>query len=696
VTQRREVGNRNRRHPLSLGEASSPPIGAIRGGVVPLGPGAGAYSPGLTVRLVAPVVALAEGMPQLISGGDRPSEAVEVSDCGGLCDPERLTALAETGLSSASDPVMETFAARVRQLLDVPVALVSLVREDQQVFPGMTGLPEPWAQRRSTPLTHSFCRHVVTSAKPLVVEDARDHDLVRDNLAVAELGVLAYAGMPLTDEPGNVLGSLCAIDSRPRRWSEDQLDLLRDLAGACSTELRLRLAKVDAERERRHRDQLDAELRRAFSRAQTLLEASQAFSEALTVDEVRDRIGLLVHTDLAPDYVGLSLLDDEGGMRRLRDALFPAEEQSRTHWVHYTLDSPLPTATAVRENRIVSFRGRAEFDGAHPEPERRLHAELGLEAVVAVPLPSAEGPVGSFVLGWHTVRDVEPADLVTITTIAGYAAQALARAQVVQLERQAAVASRRMSETLQRSLLTQPFEPDHLELVVRYVPATADTHVGGDWYDAFLLRDGALSVVIGDVAGHDRDAVAAMGQLRNLLRGIAYSVQEPPAAILAELDGAIRQLSVDTVATALYGRVEQPEDYAAHGLRLFRWSNAGHPPPLLVEPDGTARLLHTTPDLLLGARPDAERADHTVDVAPGSTLLLYTDGLVERRGADLDEGFAWLEQAGRRLADRPLEEFCDALLDEIGARRDDDVALLALRAHPEDRPRPAEAGPEAL
>ncbi|WP_181783410.1 GAF domain-containing SpoIIE family protein phosphatase [Pseudonocardia pini] len=629
-------------------------------------------------------------MPELSSGGDRSSETVEVSDCGGLCDPERLSALAETGLTSASDPTMEAFAARVRQLLAVPVALVSLVREDRQVFPGMTGLPEPWAGRRSTPLTHSFCRHVVTSAEPLVVEDARDHELVRDNLAVAELGVVAYAGMPLTDGPGNVLGSLCAIDSRPRRWSGDQLDLLRDLAAACSTELRLRLARVDADRERRHRDQLDAELRRAFARSQTLLEASQAFSAALTVEEVRDRIGLLVHTDLAPDYVGLSLLDDEGGMHRLQDALFPAGER-RTRWVHYALGSPLPTATAVRENRVVSFRGRAEFDAAHPEAERRLHAELGLEAVVAVPLPGPEGPVGAFVLGWHTVRDVGPADQVTITTIAGYAAQALARARVVQLERQAAVATRRMSETLQRSLLTQPFEPDHLELAVRYVPATADTQVGGDWYDAFLLRDGALSVVIGDVAGHDREAVAAMGQLRNLLRGIAYSLDAPPATILGELDGAIRLLSVDTIATALYGRVEQPAAHGAHGLRLFRWTNAGHPPPLLVEPDGTARLLHTSPDLLLGARPDAARADHTADLRPGATLLLYTDGLVERRGADLDEGFAWLAQAAGRHAGRALDEFCDALLDEIGERRDDDVALLALRAHPEDRPLPPEA-----
>jgi serine phosphatase RsbU (regulator of sigma subunit) len=630
------------------------------------------------------------GAPREFRGG--------VSDCGGLCDPQRLDALAETGLGSDPDPAMEAFAARVGRLLDVPVALVSLVRADEQVFPGLDGLPEPWAARRSTPLTHSFCQHVVATAAPLVVEDARHHDLVRASLAVPDLGVIAYAGMPLTDEAGNVLGSLCAIDTRPRRWSREHLDLLRDLAVACSTELRLRLAKVDAERERRRRDELDGQLRRSFVRSQTLLTASQAFSDALTVDDVRHRIGALVHSDLQPGYVGLSLLDDEGGMRRLRDPLFPDGDEHRAPWVHYDLDSPLPTATAVRENRVVQYPDRARFDAAHPEPVRRLHTELGLHAVVATPLPGPLGPVGAFVLGWDAPRDLEPADLVTVTTVAGYAAQALVRARARQVERDAATQTRRLSETLQRSLLTEPFEPDHLQLAVRYVPATTDAHVGGDWYDAFLLPDGALCLVIGDVAGHDRNAVAAMGQLRNLLRGIAYSLNTnsrdtPPATVLRELDGAIAQLSVDTVATALFGRIEQTGAQAVQGLRRLRWSNAGHPPPLLIEPDGTPRLLYSTPDLLLGARPDAERADHTLDLAPGATLLLYTDGLVERRGADLDRGFAWLLRAARRYAGLPLDGLCDALLDEVGGRTEDDIALLALRARPEDRPRPADAGP---
>jgi hypothetical protein len=113
------------------------------------------------------------------------------------------------------------------------------------------------ASPRSTPLTHSFCQYVVTSAEPLIVPDAREHPLLRDNRGVHDLGVVAYAGMPLTDETGDVLGSLCAIDIRPRQWTDDELTALRDLADACSTELRLRLVRYEAQVERARRDQLE-------------------------------------------------------------------------------------------------------------------------------------------------------------------------------------------------------------------------------------------------------------------------------------------------------------------------------------------------------------------------------------------------------------------------------------------------------
>jgi serine phosphatase RsbU (regulator of sigma subunit) len=611
-----------------------------------------------------------------------------VSDCGGLCDPGRLAALAETGLHAAPDPALEALVERVRHRVQVPVALVSLVTPHQQMFPGMAGLPEPWASRRSTPLSHSFCQHVVATAAPLVVDDARDHPLVRTNLAVAELGVIAYAGMPLTDEAGHVLGSLCAIDTRPRRWTPEQVEMLADLARACSAELRLRLAKAEAERERRRRDDVDAQLRRAFDRSQTLLSASQAFAETVTVGDVRDKIGEIVHSDLRAHYVGLTLLDEADRLHRLHDLRFPVGAEQQAPWVDYDLDTPLPSAEAVRTGRLVHYPDRAGFDAAHPEAVRRLHSELGLQALVAAPLPGPTGPIGAIVLGWEHSRPLDAADLVTITTLAGYAAQALARARHRHDEQRRVTATRELLEELQRTLLTSPFEPDHLQLAVRYLPATSETALGGDWYDAFMLRDGALCVAIGDVAGHDRVAVAAMGQLRNLLRGIAYTAHGTPATVLTELDGAITDLAVGTLATAVFARIEQTPELAARGLRRLHWSNAGHPPPLLIETHGRPRLLATRPDLLLGTARATERTDHAEELEPGVTLLLYTDGLVERRGHDLDDGLAWLTERAAQLAGAPLEDLCDGLLDGI-TEHTDDIALLAIRAHPEDRPRPA-------
>jgi serine phosphatase RsbU (regulator of sigma subunit) len=221
--------------------------------------------------------------------------------------------------------------------------------------------------------------------------------------------------------------------------------------------------------------------------------------------------------------------------------------------------------------------------------------------------------------------------------------------------------------------------------------------VGGDWYDAFLQPDGATMLVIGDVVGHGSDAAAAMGQLRGLLRVLAYDNDESPAATLTRAERTAQGLAVSSLATAILARVERHPDPTVAGRRLLRWSNAGHVPPILLAPDGTSSLLETRPDLMLGVDPDAPRADHTADLPDGSTLLLVTDGLVERRGCDLDEGLAHLREVLRDLGERPLEELLDTVLARLVPRAgEDDVAIVAVRVYPEDRPRPPEAGPNRL
>ncbi len=155
-------------------------------------------------------------------------------------DPERLKALQATGLLySDATPSFDRHARLAAEVLNAPVALISLVDADRQFFKSCLGLPEPWASQRETPLSHSFCQHVVARREPLLIDDAREHEVLRDNLAIRDLGVAAYAGVPLIDSDGHALGTLCAIDSRPRHWTSHQVGLLTDLAASVVTEISL-------------------------------------------------------------------------------------------------------------------------------------------------------------------------------------------------------------------------------------------------------------------------------------------------------------------------------------------------------------------------------------------------------------------------------------------------------------------------
>ncbi|SCX60876.1 Bacteriophytochrome (light-regulated signal transduction histidine kinase) [Klenkia marina] len=248
----------------------------------------------------------------------------------------------------------------------------------------------------------------------------------------------------------------------------------------------------------------------------------------------------------------------------------------------------------------------------------------------------------------------------------------------------------RTAETLQRSMLSEPAQPDHLQMAVRYVPAAREAQVGGDWYDVFTQPDGATVLVIGDVVGHDTEAAAVMGQLRGVLRGIAYDSDAGPAEVLARLDRAIAGLRIDAMASVLVARLEQTGDEFDEGVTRVVWSNAGHLPPVVLDPDGSTRLLTTaTPDLLLGVHPQIRRQQHEAEVPRGSTVLLYTDGLVERRDQVFDEGITALQHQLTELSGQPVEQLVDGLLSTLlPERAEDDVALVAVRLHRQDRPRP--------
>ena len=263
---------------------------------------------------------------------------------------------------------------------------------------------------------------------------------------------------------------------------------------------------------------------------------------------------------------------------------------------------------------------------------------------------------------------------VFLRLVADTLAQAMRRLAARHAEDVVREQERGFSTALQRSLLTAPVQHPTISVASRYEPATEIAHVGGDWHDSFILGDGTLTLVIGDVAGHDRDAAASMAQLRNILRGIASILEESPAAVLRAVDRAVDGLHVDALATAILARVEEADDSL-----VLRWSNAGHPPPVLLRANGSAELLADDPDLLLGVDAAASRVDNLHVLEPGCIVVLYTDGLVERRGRDLSSGLSWLTSILEASGERDPERLADLLLATMPAGAEDDVAILVVR-----------------
>jgi serine phosphatase RsbU (regulator of sigma subunit) len=310
---------------------------------------------------------------------------------------------------------------------------------------------------------------------------------------------------------------------------------------------------------------------------------------------------------------------------------------------------------------------------------------------VALPLRARGRTLGLLTLFYSEGHVPSDTDVSVAQDVADRAGLALDNARLFGQQQQ-------MAEALQRSMLTEPPEPDHAEIVVRYLPAAEAARVGGDWYDAFLQPNGATMLVIGDVVGHDTAAAAAMGQVRSLLRGIAAYSDAGPSEVLRGLDSAMAVLQIDTLATAAIARFEQNDDERRRGLTRMVWANAGHLPPLALHPDGSVAVLADwKADLLLGVDADVVRAESVVTLDRGSTVLLYTDGLIERRDADLDTGLQRLRTHLAELADLPLQQLCDELITRlVDGKPEDDVALVAVRLHPQDRPRPPEAGPNRV
>jgi phosphoserine phosphatase RsbU/P len=326
------------------------------------------------------------------------------------------------------------------------------------------------------------------------------------------------------------------------------------------------------------------------------------------------------------------------------------------------------TERVIGERRAFYFTDGADLAAAFPG-----RADPDAQATACVPVIGAAAVLGVLHLRWDAPRSFFVAERAVIATLATYVARALERAQ--RLEARIGVA-----DTLQEAIRSRLPAVERYELAAHYLPADRQEKVGGDWYDVVAGRDGRLTLAIGDVVGHDMAAAARMGQLRSMLRAYIVDRHEPPSALLRRLDTANHALGEPIIATAVVAVI----DTLPHGGYRLRWSNAGHPPPVVIHPDRSVEAL-TGNDLLLGARRFARRHTWTTPLPGGSTVLLHTDGLVERASgaADADAAQQHLHRRLRTSRQTRLHDLLEDAVADVKADRTDDIAMLAVRLPPD-------------
>ncbi|MCG7208246.1 SpoIIE family protein phosphatase [Streptomyces arenae] len=417
-----------------------------------------------------------------------------------------------------------------------------------------------------------------------------------------------------------------------------------------------------------------------LERLALLAETTTLLTSTLDIHEALRRLIRLVVPRIA-DWTVIDLIGERDEVWRFavahaEDGTVAFREDLQGPMPPIPQESPMPLSRALR-GVASSFAGPETYQGPPDSgiavEQRRLFEATGMHSAIVVPLRSLHSVMGALTLG----RADQPerftaAETALLEDIARRASLALENARLYQRQRQVA-------ETMQRHLLPKLPRTPGRSMTARYLPAPDASHVGGDWYDAFTLTDGATALAVGDVVGHDLEAAAGMAQLRNMLRAYAVSQQRPPSKIVEWLDQATLHIAEVSMATLVFARMSENAD----GRCELSWTNAGHPPPLLVTQEGVARFLTDGHGILLGVTPEQVRPDATAEVPPGATLLLYTDGLIESPGHTLDEGLERLRRHAAALSRRSLESFTDELLARARPpNNDDDVALLAVRYVP--------------
>ena len=514
-------------------------------------------------------------------------------------------------------------------------------------------------------------RHVDPEREPMMAQIPPPSAdlLLQGTQVIDDIGPAVWDAMQLTDEQRAVheqtgIRSAVVVPMTVRDRSIGVLALgsLRPAGfGAAETALAEELARraalaVDNAR-------LFESERMARERTATLHWVAEALAEALTPADVAAAILAEVVPAIGADRGSVFQLAEDGtaleaiAWRGVDDALI--EPFSRILLRHTT-----PITDAVRDREPSWFESPKDFEAKYPDLAGQI-LRGGYRASAAVPLLVGARTHGAMILSFEHPHAFPPEERALVLALAAQCAQALERARLFEQERLVA-------STLQRSLLPDRLpEVEGLELAVRYHPA-AGLEAGGDFYEALPLADGTIGIGVGDVVGRGARAAAAMGQLRSALRAFALT-GVGPAEVIHSLSGFAATVGGAMAATAVFATIDPRTGD-------MRYSCAGHPWPLLVTPDGHAEYLQEGRGVPLGCLPDAGFTEARAQIPEGATLLLFTDGLTERRGEDLLEVYERLRRALAARRDADLNTILDEIIDEVGADAPlDDVALLAIR-----------------
>jgi serine phosphatase RsbU (regulator of sigma subunit)/integral membrane sensor domain MASE1 len=417
--------------------------------------------------------------------------------------------------------------------------------------------------------------------------------------------------------------------------------------------------------------------RREHDRLQTLALLAQQLSAALTPSQIGDAVVSQLLGDAGAQALTLGLLSPDG--RRLQwvsMAGYPQELRDR-FGDGLLLEESTAASETVRRGQAVVIGNLAEYQRRYPD-NAELMAQSGAASMVCWPLSSGAKPIGMLGLMWTRPQPLDAAQLAYASAVATMVGQALVRAQVYADEHARAA-------VLQAAVLpTEPADIDELDLAVSYEPADAEHGLGGDWYDVMALPKQRTYLAVGDVVGHGLPAVEDMAQLRSAARAMALQGL-PPAQLLGELNTFTAHASHGRFTTMAVGVFDPLAGALSYGL-------AGHPPALLRRArDGEVVRLVDAHGPVLGPIRDATYTEGQVRLSPGDILLMYTDGLVERPGRDIETGIAQVQRllAGWR-SDTALAEGCRQLTETLALPpRQDDVCVIAVRVRVADSTLPA-------